>query len=158
MRTLILSTSLYACESLTWQQKQREGSKPLRWDAIGDFWTFPTKTCDERGGSQQNPECNWNAWWSPNHGKEMETQMVWPHLNILWHGEDNSARDSERSKKERKTEEEMGRQHQGMDRNWVWRFHESSGRQGRMEKYCCNIICGAPTTSKVKGLRWDEIR
>ena len=36
-------------------------------------------------------------------------QMVWPHLKILWHGEDNSAEDSERSKKERKTEEEMGR-------------------------------------------------
>ena len=35
--------------------------------------------------------------------------MVWPHRKILWHGEDNSARDSERSKKERKTEEEMGR-------------------------------------------------
>ena len=45
----------------------------------------------------------------PNHGKEMEIQMVWPHFKILWHGEDNSARDSERSKKERKTEEEMGR-------------------------------------------------
>ena len=27
-----------------WQQKSREGSKPLRWEAIGDFWTFPTKT------------------------------------------------------------------------------------------------------------------
>ena len=27
-----------------WQQKSREGFKPLRWDAIGDFWTFPTKT------------------------------------------------------------------------------------------------------------------
>ena len=43
------------------------------------------------------------------HGKETETQMVWPHLKILWHGENNSARDSEMSKKERKTEEEMGR-------------------------------------------------
>ena len=30
------------------------------------------------------------------------------HLKIFWHGEDNSAGDSERSKKERKTEE-MGR-------------------------------------------------
>ena len=28
---------------------------------------------------------------------------------ILWHGEDNSAGDSERSKKEGKTEDEMGR-------------------------------------------------
>ena len=32
-----------------------------------------------------------------------------PHLKILWHGEDISAGDSERSKKEMKTEEEMGR-------------------------------------------------
>ena len=31
--------------------------------------------------------------------------MVWPRRKSLWHGEDNSARDSERSKKERKTEE-----------------------------------------------------
>ena len=23
--------------------------------------------------------------------------------------------------------------------------------------YCCNVICGAPTIVKVKGLRWDEI-
>ena len=44
-----------------------------------------------------------------NHGKETEIQMVWPHLKILWHGENNSAGDSERSKKEGKTEEEMGR-------------------------------------------------
>ena len=35
-------------------------------------------------------------------------QMVWPHLKILWHGEDNSAGDSERSK-DRMTEDEMGR-------------------------------------------------
>ena len=44
-----------------------------------------------------------------NHGEETETQMVWPHIKILWHGEDSSAWDSERSKKEGKTEEEMGR-------------------------------------------------
>ena len=35
--------------------------------------------------------------------------MVRPHLKILWYGEDNSTGDSERNKKERKTEEEMGR-------------------------------------------------
>ena len=45
------------------------------------------------------------------------------------------------------------REHQGMDGNGVWRFPEGSGRQGRVEKYCCNVICGAPTTSEVKGLR-----
>ena len=69
------------------------------------------------------------------------------------HGKDNSARGSERSKKERKTEEELGRKHQGMDRNGVWRFPEGYGRQRRVEMYCCNVIFGAPTTSVVKGLR-----
>ena len=35
--------------------------------------------------------------------------MVWPHLKILGHGEENSAGESERSKKERKTGKETGR-------------------------------------------------
>ena len=43
-----------------------------------------------------------------------------------------------------------------MDGNGVWRFPEGSGRQGRVERYCCNVICGAPTTSEVKGQRRDE--
>ena len=72
--------------------------------------------------------------------------MLWPHLKILWHGEDNSEGDSEKSKKEGKLEEEMGRLHQGMNRNGVGRFPEGSGSQGRVQRYCCNVICGAPTT------------
>ena len=35
--------------------------------------------------------------------------MVWPHLEILWHGEDISASDNERIKKE-KSDKEMRRQ------------------------------------------------
>ena len=35
--------------------------------------------------------------------------MVRPHLKMLWHGEVNSAKDSKRSKKERRIEEEIGR-------------------------------------------------
>ena len=34
---------------------------------------------------------------------------VYEHLKILWHGEDNSAGDNERSKKERKIEGEIER-------------------------------------------------
>ena len=84
---------------------------PSPWDEMlyETSESFLQRPCDERGGSQQNPESNWSAWWSPNHGKETETQMVWSHLEILWHGEDNSAKDNERSKKMWKTGEEMGR-------------------------------------------------
>ena len=48
-------------------------------------------------------------------------------------------------------QEEVGRQHQGMDRPGVRQVPEGSGEQGKMEKTGCKIICGAPTTLAVKG-------
>ena len=49
-------------------------------------------------------------------------------------------------------EEEVGRQHQGMDRPGVRQVPEASGEQGSLEKTGCKIIYGAPTTLAVKGL------
>ena len=60
-------------------------------------------------------------------------------------------RHSERGKKTRQTEEEVGRQHQGMDRPGVRQVPEGCGEQGTMEETGCEIICGAPTTLAVKG-------
>ena len=57
---------------------------------------------------------------------------------------------SERRKKTRQTEEDMGRQHQGMDRPGVCKVPEGSGEQGKMEETGRKIICGAPTTLAVK--------
>ena len=55
-------------------------------------------------------------------------------------------------KKTRQTEEEVGRQHQRMDRPGVRQVPEGGGEQGKMEKTGCEIICdGAPTTFAVKG-------
>ena len=51
----------------------------------------------------------------------------------------------------RQTEEEVGRQHQGMDRPGVRQVPEGSGEQGKMAEADCEIICGAPTTLAVKG-------
>ena len=53
--------------------------------------------------------------------------------------------------KTRQTEEEVGRQHQGLDRPGVRQVPEGSGEQGKKEEICCEIICGAPTTLAVKG-------
>ena len=52
----------------------------------------------------------------------------------------------------RQTEEEVGRQHQRMDRPGVRQVPEVSGEQGKMEKTGRKMICGAPTTIAVKGL------
>ena len=44
VRTLILCTFFFACDSWTLTAELKRKSNSLRWDAIGDFWTFPTKT------------------------------------------------------------------------------------------------------------------
>ena len=72
-------------------------------------------------------------------------------LPFIRSGQNHLASPSERGQKTRQTEEEAGRQHQGMDRPGVQQVLESSGEQGKMEKTGCEIICGAPTTFAVKG-------
>ena len=54
-------------------------------------------------------------------------------------------------KKTRQTEEEVGRQNQGMNRPRVRQVPEGSGEQGKMEETGCEIVCGAPATLAVKG-------
>ena len=49
-------------------------------------------------------------------------------------------------------QEEVGRQHQEMDRPGVWQVPEGSGEHRKKEETGCRIICGAPTTLAVKGL------
>ena len=58
----------------------------------------------------------------------------------------------------RQTEEDVGRQHQRMDRPGVRQVPEGSGEQGKMEKTGCKIVCGAPTTLAVKGLMMMMMR
>ena len=58
-------------------------------------------------------------------------------------------------KETRQTEEEVGRQHQGMDRPGALQVPEGSGERGKMEESGCESICGAPTTLAVEGLMKD---
>ena len=50
-------------------------------------------------------------------GQEAEAKMVWPCFKVFWSSKDNPTGHSERKKKKRQTEEEVGRQYQRMDRN-----------------------------------------
>ena len=77
--------------------------------------------------------------------------MVWTCLPFIRSGQNHLARHSERGKKIRQTEEEVERQHQGMDRPGVRQVPEGSGEQGKMEDTGCEIICGALKTLAVKG-------
>ena len=82
----------------------------------------------------------------------MQTAVVWSCLPFIRSGQNHFARHSERGKKARQTEKEVGRQHQGMDRPGVRQVPEGSGEQGKKEKTGCKIICGAPACLSVKGL------
>ena len=81
----------------------------------------------------------------------MQTAAVWSSLTFIKSGQNYLARHSERGKKIRQTEEEVERQHQGMDRPGVWQVPEGSGEQGKKEETGCKIICGALMTLAVKG-------
>ena len=77
--------------------------------------------------------------------------MLCPCLLFIRSCQNHLARHSERGKKTRQTEQEVGRQHQGMDRPGVRQVPEGGGEQGKMEKIACTITCGAPTTLAVMG-------
>ena len=57
---------------------------------------------------------------------------------------------SGRGKKTKQTEEDVGRQYQGMDRPGVRQVAEAVDNRKTMKKAGCEIICGAPTTLAVK--------
>ena len=51
----------------------------------------------------------------PDHGEEMQTAVVWSYLPFIRSGQNHLARQSERAKKTRQTEEEWG----GIIREWT---------------------------------------
>ena len=105
----------------------------------------------QRGSPCQDPAGNWTTRRPPDDRKETQTAVVWSSLPLIRSGQNHLARHSERGRKAGQTEEEVGRQRQGMDRPGVRQVPEGSGEQGKMEKTGCKIIRGAPTTLAVKG-------
>ena len=110
------------------------------------------RSCYQRGSPCQNPIGNWTTRRPPDNRKETQTAVVWSCLPFIRSGQNHLARHSEKGKKTRQTEEEVGRQHQGMDRPGVRQVQEGSGEQGKLEKTGCKIICVAPMTLTVMGL------
>ena len=88
--------------------------------------------CYRRGSPCQDAAGNWTTR-RPNHRNETQTAVVWSCLLFIRSGQIHLARHSERGKITRQTEEEVGRQHQGMDRPGVRQVPEGSEEQGPHE-------------------------
>ena len=114
------------------------------------------RPCYQRGSPCQGPAGNRTTRRPPDDRKETQTVVVWSCLPFIRSGQNHLARHSERGKKTRQTKEEVGRQHQGMDRPGVCEVPEGSGEQRKMQETGCEIICGAPTTLAVEGIDDDD--
>ena len=106
----------------------------------------------QRGSLCQDPAGNRTTWRLPDHCKETQTAGVWSCPLFTRSGQNHLARHSERGKKTRQTMEEVGRQHQGMDRSGVRQVPEGSGELGKMEETGCEIICDPPTSPSLISL------
>ena len=105
------------------------------------------RPCYQQGSPCQDPVGNRTTRRLLDHWKETQTAVVWSCLLLIRSGQNHLARHSERGKKTRQTEEELGRQHQRMDRPGICKVPEGSGEQGKMEE----TGCGAQMTLMVKG-------
>ena len=85
----------------------------------------------QQGSPCQVPAGNWTIRRPPDDREEMQTAVVWSCLPFIGSSQNHLARHSERGKKIRQTDEEVGRQHQGMDRPGVCKVPEGSGEQGK---------------------------
>ena len=151
MRSLFTSIFLYACESwtLTESSKRRIQAMEMRCYRKILLISYKVHVTNEevRAKIQQ---ANWTTRRPPDDRKEAQTAVVWSCFPFIRSRQNHLAMHSERGKKTRQTEENVGRQHQGMDRPGVCQVPEGSGEQGKMEKTGCKIICGTPTTLAVK--------
>ena len=73
------------------------------------------RPCYKRGSPCQDPAGNRTTRRPPDHRKETQTALVWTCLWFIGFDQNHPAEHSEREKKTRQTEKEVGRQHQGMD-------------------------------------------
>ena len=87
------------------------------------------RPCYHWGSPSQDPAGIWTTRRPPGHREETQTAVVWSCLPFIGSSKNHFARHSEREKKARQTEKEVGRQHQGMNRCGVRTVPEGSGEQ-----------------------------
>ena len=151
MRSLVTSIFLYACESWTLTAELQRRIQAIEMRCYRKILHISYRLCYQRGSLCQDPAGNWTTRRPPEHGKEMQSAVVWSCLMFIRPGQNHLARHNERERKTQQIEEEVGRQHQGMDKPGVRQVPEGSGEQAKMEETGFEIICGAPVTLMVKG-------
>ena len=132
MRSIVTSVFLYACESWTLTVELRRSIQAMEMRYYRKILRISYK--DHVTNEEDRAKIsagNRTTRRSPDHRKETQTAVVWSCFPFIRSGQNHLAKHSESRKKTRQTEEEVGRQHQGMDRPGVPQVPEGSGEQGK---------------------------
>ena len=114
MRFLVIFSFLYACESWTLLAGLRRGIRATEMRCYRKVLRISYKNHVTTENvyakiQEDHPE-------TPDHRKETQTEVVWTCLPFIRSVQSHLTSHSERGKKTRQTENEMGRQHLGTDR------------------------------------------
>ena len=120
MRSFVTSIFLYACESRTLTTELQRRIQAMEMTCYPQYTThLIQRPCYQRGSPCQDLAGNWATRRPPDDRKETQTAVVWSCFPFIRSGQNHIARHSERWKKTRQTEEEVEKQHQGMERPGV---------------------------------------
>ena len=149
MRSLVTSVFLHTGESWTLTAELQRRIQVMEMRCYRKILRI--RPCYQRGRPCQDPAGNRTTRRPPDHGKELQTAVVWPCLPFIRSGQNHLARHNERGKKTRQSEEEVGRQ-QTSGNGQARRSPSPRGqwRKGRMEETGCGIIRDDPTTSRLR--------
>ena len=126
MRSLLISIFLYACKLWTLSRAPKKNISHGNGVLAQDTTHLVQRPCYQPRSLCQDPAGDRTTRRPPDHRKETQTAVVWSCLPFIESGQNYLAMHGERGKKTRQTEEEVGRQHQGMDRPGVREVPESS--------------------------------
>ena len=115
MCSLVTSIFLYACESWTSSRAPKKNTSHGNEALQKDTTHLIQRPCYQRGSPCQDPAGNWSTRRPPDHRKETQTAVVGSCVPFIRSGQYHLARHSERGKKTRQTEKEVGKQHLGMN-------------------------------------------
>ena len=152
MRSLVTSIFLYVCESwtLTAELQRRIQAMEMRCYRKILRISYKDHVANE-GVRAKIQQAIGRPRRPPDHSKETQSAVVWSCPPFIRSGQNHHARHSERGKKTRQTEEEVGRKHQGMDKPGVrqvpeprghWRTGENGGHWLQNHLWCPNDPCG----------------
>ena len=112
------------------------------------------KMCYQWGSPCQDPAVNWTTRRPPDDRKEMQTAVVWSCFLFIRSGQNHFAKHSERGKKTRQTEEEVGRS--GNGQAWSWASPRGQWRTGKNWENWLQNHLWCPNDPRGQGIDDDD--